>query len=250
MKISKHITFFYVESRLIYLNQVIEDTNTYGYETDLFIHTNVNFLTNSTLSKYSNGRMHIIYHDLTNIHPYLLTWKCRDLLQQQKNEYDIFMYTEDDILVPYKAVIYWLDYHTPLVNKKYNLGFVRIEKNKQEEEFITDIRYRITNFIILEDQLYGINLYPYCGFWIYDKVEFNKFVESRWYERTSFRKYNKHIRENSAFGLNKNGWYTNTIIPIINNNLIDDCKVYHLPNNYIGSRKYAKIKFNNAIQVV
>jgi hypothetical protein len=57
-------------------------------------------------NNYTNGCIKIIYHDLSNIDPFYLTWKCRKLLKQQKNDYDVFMYIEDDILVPSKAIKY------------------------------------------------------------------------------------------------------------------------------------------------
>ena len=78
-------------------------------------------------NKYTNGILNIIYHDLTNINPFYLTWKCRDLLKQQKDDYDIFMYIEDDILVPCNAIKYWLKYNKDLIDIQYNLGFIKVE---------------------------------------------------------------------------------------------------------------------------
>jgi hypothetical protein len=42
------------------------------------------------------------------------------------------------------------------------------------------------------------------------------------------------IREKSAVGLHgmKSHWYKYSIIPIIDKQVIDECKVYHLTNNY------------------
>ena len=39
------------------------------------------------------------------------------------------------------------------------------------------------------------------------------------------------------------------IIPIINNKLIEDCKIYHMPNNYVADKSslWATIKFDEAI---
>jgi hypothetical protein len=44
-------------------------------------------------------------------------------------------------------------------------------------------------------------------------------------------------------------WYINTVIPIINDKLIEDCKIYHMPNNYVIDKNtlYATIEFNKAI---
>ena len=40
MKITKHISFYYLENRIAYINNIIDETNKYEYTTDIFIHTN------------------------------------------------------------------------------------------------------------------------------------------------------------------------------------------------------------------
>ena len=46
---------------------------------------------------------------------------------KQINDYDSFMYVEDDILVPKQTIEYWMKYSAQMVQNEYNLGFVRIE---------------------------------------------------------------------------------------------------------------------------
>ena len=83
-------------------------------------------------------------------------------------------------------------------------------------------------------------------FWIYDKKELKKFVESdEW--RFKFKGYG--IREMSAIGWHGKNMerYKGTIIPLRsteNNTYVvnDDCKVHHFPNNYIGSNEFCCIK--------
>jgi len=250
MRITKHISFYYIENRLLYINNIIDETNKYEYTTDIFIHTNNTDLQESIFNKYTNGNIKIIYHDLSNIHPFYLTWKCRDLLKQQKNDYDIFMYIEDDMLVPNKAIKYWLKYNEKLIEINYNLGFVRIEV-EDNIEYITDLPgERMDTIINLDDETYCVNnKYPYCAFWIYNKNEFNKFVNDNYYDINNIPNYG--TREQSAIGLHGVGtnWYKNTLIPVINNKLIEDCKIYHMPNNYVINKAtdFATIKFDEAI---
>lgn len=250
MRITKHIAFYYLENRIVYINSIIEETNKYDYPTDIFIHTNNMHLKEDAFIKYTNGVIQIIFHDLSNVHPFLLTWKCRDLLKQQRNDYDAFMYIEDDILVPNKAIKYWLKYNEKLINMNYNLGFVRIE-TENNIEYITDLpRVKLDTIINVDDETYCVNnKNPYCAFWIYNKEEFNKFVDSHLYDIQNINGYG--TREQSAIGLHGvcTNWYSCTIIPIINNKLIDDCKVYHLPNNYVSMKHevFATIKFNEAV---
>ena len=252
MKVTKHVSFFYIESRICYVNKIINETNIYEVETDIYIHTNNENLTSDQLNKYENGSINIVCHDLSNIHPYYLTWKCRDLMKQQKDEYDIFMYIEDDILVPYKAIKYWLKYNESLIDMNYNLGFVRIEV-KNNEEYITDLmRQQFDTIIKLNGEDYCINnKNPYCAFWIYNKKEFNRFVDSKYYNINNIPGY--ETREKSAIGLhgNTNYWYRNTVIPLSNKKLHEDCRIYHLPNNYVAGNPngFATIKFNDAVKI-
>lgn len=37
MKITKHISFYFLKERIIYINRIIDETNTYEYRTDVFI---------------------------------------------------------------------------------------------------------------------------------------------------------------------------------------------------------------------
>jgi hypothetical protein len=247
MKITLHISFFYISERIKYINRIIDETNTYRYNTDIFIHTNKN-ISPGQFNDYKNGTLTIIVHDLSNINPYYLTWKCRDLLAQQKNEYDIFMYIEDDILVPGKALEYWLQYNEQLIEKNYNLGFVRIETS-DGKEYITDLyAEKLNKMIDIDGVSYCVNdKNPYCAFWIYNKSEFNKFVASKYYDINTI---GYGIRESSAVGLHGNHtkWYTNTVIPFIDDRLHNSCKIYHMPNNYINDGKFATIEFNSAYE--
>ena len=63
MKIFKNIVFFYNENRFKYLNKIIEETNNYQYETDIFIHTN-NLFSKDLLNTYKNGNINIIYYNI------------------------------------------------------------------------------------------------------------------------------------------------------------------------------------------
>jgi hypothetical protein len=263
MKIVKHISFYYLEERIKYINRIIDETNKYEYTTDIFIHTNNEKLLENSFNNYTNGSIKVIYHDLSNIHPFYLTWKCRDLLQEQKNDYDAFIYIEDDILVPYKAIKYWLEYNEKLIEMNYNLGFLRVEI-ENNDEYLSDLhgeQHKFDTIINLQDTKYCVNnKNPYCAFWIYNKNEFNNFVNSKYYDINNISMYNlpnydgryNGIREVSAFGLHGicNYWYKNTLIPIINNKLIEDCKIYHMPNNFVANKtnQFATIKFDEAIR--
>jgi hypothetical protein len=162
------------------------------------------------------------------------------------------MYIEDDILVPSNALTYWLKYNSKLIEMNYNVGFVRIEV-KDNIEYITDLEGIYFDTVInIDDNPYCVNnKNPYCAFWIYNKNEFNRFVDSLHYDLKNMVNYN--TREKSAIGLHGDGtnWYKNTVIPMIDNKLTEDCRIYHMPNNYANDDRvpYATIQFNESIKV-
>lgn len=265
MKITKHITFFYLKEREVYINKIIDETNQYGYITDIFIHTHVKEINKDSFHEYTNGTITFIYHDLTNIDSYFLTWKCRDLMKTQKDIYDVFIYIEDDISVPFKAIQYWVRYNTKLIENNYNLGFVRIETNPNGVEYITDLwktddvtikepqfEGPIDTAIVLDGEMFALNSKnPYCAFWIYNKDEFHKFVNSKYYDINNIPRYG--IRESSSIGLHGIGteWYKGTLIPLVGDKLSEECKIYHLPNNYVNNvnTPFCTIRFEDAVEI-
>ena len=259
LKLANHITFFYNENRIVYLNQIIKEINLYEYITDIFIHTNTNYDFSLKLEKNINGKTSIIVHDLSTIDPKFLTWKCRDLLKQQVNLYDIFIYIEDDIVVPKAALEYWLKFKDIVISKNYNLGFFRIETDDQKNEYTTDIALspdgtqsgQLSKKICINNINYIVNdTNSYCAFWIYDKNEFLKFTNSYQYDINNIDGYS--IRERSSIGLHglHNNWYKNTIIPLneLNENQVcDACKIYHITNNYVHQKDGWKLYLFNDI---
>lgn len=270
MKIVKHITFFYIFERLEYVNKIIDEVCNYDHPTDIFIHTNEKF-DYSLIHKNTKGKIQLIIYDLSTIHPHYLSWSSRPVMKKQVNDYDVFIYVEDDILIPNHTINYWLKHKDVALQNNYNIGFIRIEKDLQGNEYMTDITTPINKKITIvneyEDESnkteYALLNNPYCGCWIYDKSEFTRFIDSDYYDfnikflltlrvnATAHPPGCALIRESSAIGMNdaSNIIYKGSIIPISNNQLIDECKIYHLPNNYVYDSRvvFAKLLFTKAI---
>jgi len=275
IKATAHITFFYDENRFKYLDKAIEYIKDHPYHTDIYIHTNQYF------RHKVFPDLNIIVHELPE-NPFYLTWKCRPIIEKQKDNYDIFMYLEDDIGIPKKAIEYWLKYKDECLRSGMNLGFLRVERNTADGLFyvsdfkkklektirsgmnlgflrverniadglfyVSDFKKKLKKTITIDGMSYIINnINPYVAFWIYDKKEFNRFIQSKEW-KFNFKGYS--IRASSAIGWNspKSKRYKHTVIPLINNSIIDDCKVYHLPNNYIGHRKFCKYTIEQIIK--
>ena len=270
MKVVVHIAFYYRKDRLAYLEKIIEEYNTFSQQVDIFIHTNQKFQFRKQIS-YLNGNIKIIRHRLLNyIHYsgryYYLTWQPRKLLKKQLQDYDIFIYSEDDILIQERTFNYWLRNKNSLIRNDANVGFLRVE-SKDGEDFLSDITSFFSSKVEVDNKDYVVNdINPYCAFWICDKDVLKKWIESDFYnlkkvhgykernssllrklglnnnERLSYLAYNKKNKridsamEASAYGLNypKLNWYKYTLIELENNKIIEDCKVYHLPNNYVN----------------
>jgi hypothetical protein len=243
-KAAKHIAFFYKEERLSTINRMLQEVTKYPFQTDVFIHTNTP-IPQSLLHKQTSGQTHVIVHDVTGIDPFKLTWLCRPLLKSQLDEYDVFIYVEDDILIPSKAMDYWLSYKDLLLSVNCNLGFIRVEIDQLGEHMAADLHTedcyprQLTKLGQIHSQKFIVNdVNNYTAFWIYDKKEFKRFLESKYYTIYSIKGHG--VREASAIGLHNirdpdMKWYTHTLIPLTQNTQLDErCKVYHIPNTFVN----------------
>jgi hypothetical protein len=260
MKIAAHITFYFVESRLKYLQKVVDNLELLPHNVNIFIYCNeditdliksskvavkVYHYKKSKILGYNNG----IWNSLGMtkfVHPYYLSWENRKFIPNIVDDYDIQIYLEDDIAFTNENLNYWLSFKDICLKHHYNLGFLRIEEDSSNQIYVTDPDTIPAKLITIEDQPFLINdINPYCGFWIYDRVELAQFIKSK---EWSFKFKGLPIREKSAIGwhglmMNR---YVNTILPVSLENdkklLSKECLVHHLPNNYIDHSVHCQIK--------
>ncbi len=262
MKIAAHITYFYSAKRSSYLNKMIEGLQDINPKPDIFIYTNKNlkafsiqpnitlklytykgWLLSRIIKNYRIGR----YLPRFMIHPFFLSWESRANIEKMAEDYDIQIYLEDDIHFTQENLNYWLKYKDKTISKNYNLGFLRIEKNAEGKNLMTDVNWPIEKVIEIEGQKFLTNnLNSYCGFWIYDKKELKNFIKSKEWK---FKFDGYGIREKAAIGWHGKGMmkYKDTVIPMLkrNDSLITHlgAAVHHLPNNYIGKGNYCSREF-------
>lgn len=245
MKIAKHICFYYKEDRIPYLNQLIDAASQYEDDVDIFIHThNHKKWLSEKIHEHDNLNIEIIQHEMKN-HPYFLTWKPRKLMREQVKEdnYDVYMYVEDDVLVSNDSITYWKKYFADFYEQQINLGFIRTETNKSGEEFWTDTNGNNHGNVKVENDILNLDIVDYCAFWIYDKE-----LTARMLEVVSRPSNVNACREKAAFGANlyvsmpktfekelKEIIFNQTNIPLEDGELPKGCQVYHIPNNYIGT---------------
>jgi len=167
-------------------------------------------------------------------------------METQKNKYDIFIYSEDDISFSKKNLKYWLSHKDNCIKNRYNLGFLRIEKNKRNKKLYSSDQISKSNYYVkLFKRKYFVLNNPYCAFWIYDKIEFNKFIRTKWWKFNWSLRSNSgilHIREMAAWGwhgINMNGVdmdrYSATIIPLRHGEPDKNSFIRHLSDNYANS---------------
>jgi len=267
MKIATHITFFYDKTRIQYLEKVVNnllDINSKDKNIHIHIYTNHFFYVFNKRNKNiiyhrfgykKNWRWQFPFDHIINkiglkcfVHPFYLSWENRKYVEKYIEKYDVQMYIEDDILFTKDTFLYWLENYKNVNKNGYNLGFLRIEYDKNGVSYFSDLWEKPNNIIEIDSKKYIENaVNPYCAFWIYEKDELKEFIKSQEW-KFNFVRYN--IREKSAIGWHGKDMtrYKGTIIPLILNEKnklqIDTrCTVHHLPNNYIGHNAFCTIKF-------
>lgn len=262
MKLAAHITFFDSPLRKQFLEEVIDGLLNLNCKTDIYVYTN---RVQKELESRENIKIHLCPYRNYKIsklpkkafleafrlkfliHPFYLSWEHRKVIEGVIDDYDIQLYLEDDIGFKQENLDYWMKYKDITLGHNYNLGFLRIEKDKDHNQFLTDVTWPLKDIIEIDGQKFLLNnLNPYCGFWIYDREELRKFVLTKeWHFR--FNSYG--IREKAAVGRHAQNmnYYKGTVIPLTHtkNGLItpSSSSVHHLPNNYIGKGYYCTQPF-------
>ena len=245
MSISIHIPFYNPNPekkeghrnlrRFDYLKENIENLKTLSIKNDIFVHTHNEFLDDKKLDA------RIIKHQINDNDLYkgYLTWKCRSLMEEQKNDYEYFCYLEHDIKFSEDNLQYWLKYQDQLGKKNYHLGFLIYEKNNSDNKYYSiHIVRKLNKYLNIEGKKFVINdLENYCCFWIYNKDQFHKFLRSEWWsfkKRAHNFRVNYGITERSSIGFHalSMNYFKATLIPEKNNQPHSDSFIEHMTNNY------------------
>lgn len=253
-----HITYFHKDplrnpsKRISYLQRIIDEYDSFtSVRVSIYIHTNTKI--DDVFKHPKKCHFQTIVHTLKkDENPHYLTWKCRELLKSQRNDFDYFCYCEDDILMKESTFQYWLKYKDICMSNKYNLGFLRVENDKNGNIYALDVIKKLKTTVIIEDTKFIVNdINPYCALWIYDKMEFNRIIDSDLYDLSKNKIKGYTIRCTSAIGVHglNNSWYKSTIIPVEDNGfVVEQCTLPHLENNYVGNHKqFSTIKLNEII---
>ena len=232
------IAFHYSENRLQYLKKVLDRfLNTYKTPFHIIIDTNTSE-TQTVLKELfplqiESNIIEISVHD-TLPHPYCLTWAHRFHIKERIEEYETFMYLEDDMDIPYENFVNYLE-NFNMVWPHFVPSFVRVESDSNSELFSSDhlLSHTIqrSNLIQFGSKEFTRLHMDYCALWIMPRdalILTMKDSFARW-------KVKGCIRETAAsyilWELKVPGLYE------VNSegNISEKCYVYHLPNNYVNA---------------
>jgi hypothetical protein len=229
-KILVCIAFHYVESRLIYVKQLINNYATFDADVDIIVDCNQDVKLDAK----------VCVHNLE--HPYHLTWMHRKHFADNIDEYDYFMYVEDDMLVTYEA----FNEYICNFDKLWDLGcvpsFIRVEQYNGKK-FVTDITSsQSVDLIPVNGKFFGTLSQPYHAFWIMPKKQLKESMTN------DFIKLDIS-RENAAsypmWELHKK-----PMVIIEGNQISRLCFSYHLANNYASDPNtyFGKIEVKNILK--
>jgi hypothetical protein len=239
-KLLVHIAFHYFEHRVQYLRQLLEAIDSYKFsEIKIVIDTNNEDSKNKCeklFLKYSN--ISYMVHEKLD-HPHMLTWTHREQMKNQIDNYDFFMYTEDDMLVSWPGIYEWYEDTKLIYPYGFLRGFLRVEKRKNYL-VATDYLKCMKNPKVLsfKNKKFINPIYPYSAFWIYTHEQMKEFIKSQaWIDGD----VDWTIRASAAAGMRfsnvPKGYDNRELLPLSPNYKISEIAyTHHLPNNY-GKQK-------------
>ena len=230
------ISFHYVESRIENLKKIVDSFLNYKLKTTIIIDSNqgLNFF-----EEYDN----IIVKTHNNLsHPFHLTSVHRLTMVDEIDNFDYFMYVEDDMLVPYQNFLEYINNFDELYKLNCVPSFVRIEQ-LNGKEYLVDLTEKQFNRpkININNKTFVSLHQPYHAFWILPNKELKESID----EKFTLLDSNRELSASYVmWGLNK------TPYVLMDGNKINKLSCsYHLTNNYVKMKDspFGKIEFGSVI---
>jgi len=235
MKLLVCIAAHYSHERIQYIESVLECLSTYQCEVFVMIDTN------SPEFKCQHFGLNIrgVVHDSLS-HPFHLTQMHRSHFEREINNYDWFMYLEDDMLLPWENFLSYTK-KFDLLWPNYVPSFLRIEE-KDKIQYISDVTDRQhANFVFIDGRCFFALPFPqhYHAFWIAPQYVLKQTINE---DFTKLHDSRERAASYLMWDLHKKG-----LLEVENRDgrfqIKKDCYSWHLPNNYIdSSMKNGKIK--------
>jgi hypothetical protein len=186
-----------------------------------------------------------VHRDLA--HPFDLTWAGRRHMASALEEFDYFVYVEDDILVPWEAFEAWSREEACLGRRNFVRGFLRVERDAVGRTVSTDwlSPLRAPLSMEMDGRRYVRPAAFYQACWAASRDRMRRFVASESWTRgfhrwSSVRRAHRslgtanYVREYSAFGWScALAGRPRVLLPLDGDGRIArSAWIWHLPNNY------------------
>jgi hypothetical protein len=255
------ISFHYVESRLVYLREVLAQQPALAGQVDVRVFTNA---TNqgqlesirACFPADADNSVFRIVPVCALPHPFFLTWAHKQVLTNDflnDPAYTHFMYIEDDLLVRPENITYWLAAREAL--RPYGLipSFFRVEKDDRDgvwrsTDQVRKVKLHKTPRVRLKNEKrWYINLKnPYQGMYLFDRELASEHVAGPAmhpdYHAWGIR---EQANQGQSFVQVPKGFKSRNVVPVDADRLAPEpcCRVHHLPNNYANdpTTRYGKI---------
>lgn len=180
----------------------------------------------------------IVYPESTGT---LLPSKHKEFFKTERSNYDLFIYTENDIRVTESNVKTFLDMTEICKGTKYIPSFLRFEICKMNDFVsICDLHFKharwgggnkenvIKDVMTIKGHKFFYPFNVHCGMYILTKAQLASVIDNaNFYSTTS---YVRNL-ESSASGV----YFNCGIHKIVSYNLLENSLIHHLPNKYCDS---------------
>lgn len=204
--------------------------NTYECQYKIVIHVNSKLAEDLILSSFPEVEIHVCS---ALSHPFDLTWQHRQYIKDHINDYDTFMYIEDDMLIKYEQLTNYLK-NLEKVWPNYVPTFVRYEINKENEKYVVDVANIVgnnSNLIEIDDKKYCKIDKLYCACWVLPASLLKDLITESFTQKA----LGHLVREHAASFVN---WYLNKpcLIELEKDQfqISELCAVHHLSNKYVN----------------
>lgn len=244
------IAFHYVPHRLMYLVEAITAAAELPFKSiDLWVDTNTPEVI-PLLERLPQPVNVKVWEDLD--HPFLLTWVHRRAMRERLDDFEAFLYLEDDMIIPRRSMQMWLR-ETPMLARLGLIpGFVRVEEGPGGRLYLSDYIESVSHACIREvnGRPYLNTPYPYQACWVYDRTQMRELASTPNYlsgavEEKDLPLFERDgppdVRAQVALGLSftdiPEGYETRAMVPLTDDlEVSPDALIFHSPSNYTNMR--------------
>jgi hypothetical protein len=195
------VCFHYLEERIPHLQGVVDNFLLHYPESRIIIDTNSRHSEKAVSEMFGeNTRVQIFVHE--NLQdPFHLAWVHRRHFKRELEGYDVFMYVEDDILVPRDGYLNYLDVF-PKMWPEFIPSFVRTEEKDGilycADAFVRT-RVRRSDIVQIDGRSFVTLDNPYHAFWVMPRKELKESMNNNFDKIHDGKKWIREIA--ASYGL-------------------------------------------------